>query len=70
MGLRKISDKIDRIMGWHGNKKGDSFIRGFAHGFVHFLFGAYKLAHGNKVGFKAELKRARYQFTRKAHKQV
>lgn len=52
-GLRRISNHIDRMMGWEGDKKGRSLIRGVAHGFVHVLFGLYKLAHGNKIGFKA-----------------
>ena len=68
VGLRRISDYVDRMMGWTAEKKGKSFIRGFAHGMVHICFGIYKLIHGNRVGFKAELKRAHYQFTRKAHK--
>lgn len=48
IGLRKLSDWIDELMGWTGEKKATSLVRGVAHGTVHILFGLYKLAFGNR----------------------
>ena len=62
--FRKISDDFDRLMGWEGDKKEKSPLRGAIHGVYHASIGIMKGFTGNVVGAEAEFKRAVVQFSK------
>ena len=55
---RDKSDRLDKYMGWEGDRKYESGARGFIHGVYHEAVGIGKLACGNWEGCKAEYRRA------------
>lgn len=59
---RDKSDKLDKYMGWEGDRKYQSGARGFIHGAYHEIVSYGKLACGNVDGFKAEMGRACEQY--------
>ena len=62
--FRKISDALDKVMGWEGEAKEKSPLRGAIHGVYHASIGICKGLVGNVVGAEAEFKRALVQFSK------
>ena len=60
--MRKISDALDKAMGWDKNK--DSKARALIHGMYHTAVGKAKEARGNKEGAQSEYNRAKEQFNK------
>ena len=55
--MRGFSDRVDRFMGWEGDYKNDSRLRGFIHG-------AWHTGAGVATGNKREYDRAGEQFNK------
>lgn len=55
---RDKSDKLDKAMGWEGDRKYESGARGIIHGAYHKAVGVNKYLDGNSSGGKAESDRA------------
>ena len=53
--MRKISDALDKAMGWDKNK--DDKTRAVIHGFYHYGMGIAKDIKGNKEGAQSEYRR-------------
>ena len=60
--MRSVSDELDEKMGWTGQKKEQSALRGLIHGVYHRCVGVAKKMAGNEEGAKAEFNRAGQQF--------
>ena len=58
--MRKISDALDKAMGWDKNK--DSKARAIIHGIYHTGIGIAKDIKGNDEGAQSEYDRAKEQF--------
>ncbi len=79
-GARNVSDRLDNVMDWHGDRKEKSGTRGIVHGAWHGAAGAYKWGSSieceytfplsfdftvaNKDGANAEWKRSADQFSK------
>ena len=60
--MRKISDALDKAMGWDKNK--DDKTRAVIHGIYHTAVGVAKDIKGNNKGAKSEYNRAKEQFNK------
>ena len=56
-GWRKFSDQLDKTMGWEGQYKDDSRVRGAIHGAWHYKEGVV-------TGKEKEFNRAKEQFSK------
>lgn len=67
-GHRSISDRLDKAMGWEGEKKDQSCARGMIHGIYHDREGIKREQKGDHEGAKLEWNRAQQQYDKCAKK--